>query len=311
MRARPFIAAAALSCLGLSGCIISSSGTDEGGSDADLLRECRGEASAPEHVRIVEDYDQSIHEMVACGGLNVTLMASVTSGIIDAIIDNRPDATPPQWEFRAEGVYYTNNADAEMTTTFYANEDFSFAAQGEVLRENLFLVDTYLVGARVEADFDINDPLATTVRLTFDAPGPYVELLGYGDAPQSPIELDTSAWDRVQDALGALVFDSQVSVDDQQSVSTVRYDVHTTQMPASALLSGTGMGYELDMADASREDLGQSLVVENWGIEFVDANPGALTGAIDFRVEGGEFEYYGSLVYADSTYGEPEYRCDP
>jgi hypothetical protein len=306
MWGRFFVGATAVGCLGLSGCVIESS--EEG---SDLLRECRGSADAEQHVEIVVDYDQSIHEMVACGGLNVTLIVSVTSGIIDAIIDNNPDATPAEWEFQGDGTYYTNSADAEMTTRFYANQDYSFAAQGEVLTENLFRVDTYLVGARVEADIDISDPFSSSVSLTFDDVGPYVELLGYGEAPESPIMLDTSAWDRVQTALGGLVFDSQVSVFDEQSVSTVRYDVHTTQMPASALISGAGMGFELDMADANRTDIGQSLVVENWGIEFVDANPGALTGAIDFRVEGGEFTYYGSLTYDNDTFGTPAYRCDP
>lgn len=306
MRGRFFVGAVALGCFGLSGCVIEGSG-----EESDLLRECRGSADAEEHIEIVVDYDQSIHEMVACGGLNVTLVVSITSGIIDAIIDNNPDATPPQWEFRGDGTYYTNNANAEMTTHFYTNRDYSFAAEGELLTENLFRVDTYLVGARVEADFDLSDPFATSVTLSFDSAGPYIELLGYGEDPQNPIELDTSAWDRVRAALGGLVFDSEVSVFDEQSVSTVRYDVHTAPMPASALISGAGMGYELDMADANREDNGQALVVENWGIEFVDANPGALTGAIDFRVEGGEFTYYGSLTYDDDTFGTPAYRCNP
>ncbi len=314
MRGRSFIAAVSLGCLGLSGCLLTTSGTDDdgdtAGSDADLLRECRGEADANEHIRIVEDYDQSIHEMVACGGLNVTLMVSVTTGIVEALINNSTDATPAEWEFR-DGTYYTDNANADMTTTFYANQDFGFAAQGEALTENLFQVETYLVGARVEADIDINDPFASTVSLTFTGTGPYVELLGYGENPQSPIMLDTSAWDRIEAALGSLVFDSQVTVNDQQSVSTVRYDVHTNQMPASSLISGGSMGYELDMADASRDDISQSLVVDNWGIEFADSNPGALTGAIDFRVEGGEFPYYGSLTYDNDTFGTPAYRCNP
>lgn len=300
-----FVCVGLLGLATLSGCIISPSDGDD-----DLLRECRGSADAEAHVEIVVDYDQSIHEMVACGGLNVTLISSVTVGIVDAIIDNRPDATPPDWEFRGDGVYYTNGGGAEMTTQFYANTDFSFAAAGDPLTENLFRVDSYLVGARVEANIDINDPLSSSVELTFDGVGPYVELLGYGENPTSPIALDTSAWDRVQASLGSLEFDSEISVDDTQSVSTVRYDVQTGRMPASSLLTGAGMDYELVMASATRDDLGQALIVEDWGIEFVDANPGALNGAIEFRVEGDAFEYFGSLTYENDTFGTAEYRCE-
>ncbi|MGH1345042.1 MAG: hypothetical protein ACRBN8_26010 [Nannocystales bacterium] len=295
---------ATLGLLGLGGCLSSSD------DDSDLLRECRGGADAEAHVEIVVDYDQSIHEMVACGGLNVTLVSSVTVGIVDAIIDNRSDATPSDWAFQGDGVYYTNGGGAEMTTRFYANTDFSFAASGDVLTENLFLVDSYLVGARVEANIDISDPFSSSVELIFDDVGPYVELLGYGENPTSPIALDTSAWDRVKASLGSLDFDSDITVDDTQSVSTVRYDVKTGRMPASSLLSGAGMGYELQMASATREDLGQSIIVEDWGIEFVDANPGALNGTIEFRVEGDAFDYLGSLTFENDTYGTPEYRCE-
>ncbi len=293
-----------MGCLGLSSCFAT---TDDAGN---LLRECRGEADADAHVEIVVDYDQSIHEMVACGGLNVTLVTSVTSGIIAAFVNNRPDATPRDWDFQGDGLYYTDGAGAQMTTRFFADADYSFAASGEPLTENLFLVDTYLVGARVEADIDIDDPLSSSVRITFDEPGPYAELLGYGEAPTSPIELDGGAWDRIEAGLRSLEFESEVSVDDVQSVSTVRYDARTSRMPVSGLLSGVGMGFELQMADASREDLGQSLIVEDWGIAFADRNPGALDGIIEFRVEGDAFTYYGSLSYDNDTYGTPRYTCE-
>ncbi len=305
-----WIRSSTLGSFALSGCLLSPSGDSSSAGDENLLRDCRGDANAQAHVDIAVDYDQSIHEMVACGGLNVTLVSSVTVGIVDAIIDNRSDATPTDWEFQGDGVYYTNGGGAEMTTRFYANADFSFAAAGDTLTENLFLVDSYLVGARVVANIDISDPFSSSVELTFDDVGPYVELLGYGENPTSPIALDTSAWDRVKASLGSLDFDSDISVDDTQSVSTVRYDVKTGRMPASSLLSGAGMGYELQMASATREDLGQSLIVEDWGIEFVDGSPGALTGTIQFRVEGDAFDYFGSLTYDNDTFGTPEYRCE-
>lgn len=303
------------SSLATSGCVITSSGLDEGsqsGTDEERspLEPCSGDADEADATLIVDDYDQSIHEMVACGGLSVALCGAITTGIVDAIINNRADATPDDWEYRGEGTYYTNSAMAEMTTHFYLAQDMSFGREGDALQENLFLVSTYLQGARVELEVDTNNPLASRTLLHFDAAGPYIELLGYGAEPQSPIEIDTSAWGRIEDGLGALLFDSDIQVDDTQSVSTVRYHVTTTRMPATSLINGGAMGYELQMADASRADTSQNLMVDNWGVEFTDgASSGALSGRIDFSVDGGDFEYEGSLVYDDSSFGTPEYRC--
>lgn len=318
---RRFVALSALIALA-PGCVISASGSGTDPDDADdptageselhALEACRGEASdedLEEAVVIVGDYDQSIHEMVACGGLSVVLVSAITSGIVEAIIDNKSDATPDEWEFQDDGVYFTNSAMADMEARFYLAEDFAFGKAGDPLTENLFLVSTYLTGARVEIEFDINDPLSTSGELHFDGVGPYVELLGYGPDPQSPINITTQTWNNIQDNLAAIEFDSDVQVADTQSKSTVLYHVTTNRAPASTLLTGGSMGFELQMADASRGDLSQNLVVENWGIDFVDQGGGALDGAIDFRVEGGPLDYEGSLVYDNSTFGDPELRC--
>ncbi len=312
--------------LATSGCQISSSADDDAG-DTDAaddssgsddgppaqenveLDDCKGDNDVEDNIVIVGDYDQSIHEMVACGGLNLTLVAAITTGIVEAVIDNRSDATPDDWEYQGEGTYYTNGAMAEMTTQFFLAEDFEFGSAGDVLTENLFDVRTYLVGARVEAEFDINDPLSTSAELHFDGVGPYVELLGFGPDPQSPIAVDLSTWDDIQDALGNIEFDSDIQVDDTQSRSTVRYHVTTSRMPASGLLNGNAMGYDLQMADATRGDISQTLVVDNWGIDFVSGGSGALDGQIDFRVEGGSFGYEGALIYEESTFGIPQLRC--
>ncbi len=316
-----------LTALLAPGCLITPASNDDDGIDEadsaedsegaegddetpqEQLRECREDHDVDDATQIVSDFDLSIHEMIACGGLSVTLCSSIVSGIVDAIVDNRSDATPDGWRFEGDGLYTSDAAGAEMTTRFYLASDYSFGRAGDPVQENLFEVTTYLSGARVSVDFDPSDPLSTEAQLHFDAPGPYVELLGFGADPQSPISLSLNAWDQAQDQLGTLLFESEITVSDPQDQTTVRYDVQTTRMSAAALLGAAPMEFELLGADASRADLGQELVVDDWGVEFVSGNVGALEGVVDFHVEGGPLSYLGALIYENSTYAEIDLSC--
>ena len=318
------------SALGSSGCIITSSDDDDGSSaDTDDtfdpsdsagssdssdtagsidFQECRGDATDAEvtdTIAIVDAYDQSLHEMVACGGLNVLLCTSVVSGVVEAIIDQRNDATPDDWEYQGEGVYYTSGAMADMTTRFYLSEDFEFGQSGDLVTENLFLVDSYLVNARLV----VTDVLSGEGELRFDAPGPLVELLGYGPNPESPLSVSLNDLTSIEGKLGALEFDSNVQVEDPRDSGTIIYHLKTERMPAAALINGSAMGYELEMASGNRESLGQELIVDDWSIEFVNGSVGALQGTIDFHVDGNHFDFAGTMVYNNSTYADPELSC--
>ena len=69
------------------------------------------------------------------------------------------------------------------------------------------------------------------------------------------------------------------------------------------------MGFELDRADAAREDLSQDLIVDDWAVEFVNGNIGALQGTIEFHVDGGPFGYGGALNYDNATYADIDLEC--
>lgn len=307
-----------LSVLLAPGCLILGSDDDDSTGNASgsggtpeppLLEACRGDSDADDTAQIAHDFEGSIHEMVACGGLTVTLCSSIVYGVIDAVIDNRSDATPDGWTFEGDGVYTSNAAGASMTTRFYLADDYGFGKAGDPLTENLFLSTSYLRGASIEIDFDPSDPLSSATYLHFEEPGPYVELLGFGPAPQSPIRVGGNTWSQIQAQLGTLEFESEIAVDDPQNLSTVRYEVETPRMPASVLLGGGPMEYTLIRADASRGDLEQDLVVDEWGVEFVSGGVGALEGTVTFHVEGGPFAFLGALEYRNSTYGEVDLEC--
>lgn len=272
--------------------------------DSGALQACSNGADVSDAARITAEYGDSLHEMVACGGLAVALCNGVASGIVNAIITSSNDATPDGWTFETGGTYRTSGEGVMMTTQFFTAEDFDFAAAGELVTDNVFLVENYVVGAQVNVNLSNG-----RTTLSFDSTGPLVALLGYGTEPTSPIELTLSDIGEIEDRLAALEFEAKVVVDDVREFGTIQYDTETPRLPVKSLLTGSGMRYDLIKADGTRADLSQALVVDAWDIEFVDEGGGALNGKSEFRVVGGEFDYQGVTTFDNSTLPETELSC--
>jgi len=287
-------------------CLLSGLGGDGGALSEELepLRSCGDDDQIEETTEISLAYAESLHEMVACGGLAVALCNGVVSGIINAILESRTDATPESWSYEAGGTYRTEGEGVVMTTQFFLAEDFEFGRSGDLVTDNVFDTENYLVGAAVNVDLSTG-----RTTLSYDSTGPLVELLGYGAEPPNPIELSINDLETLDDKLAALEFEADVDVDDVRDNGTVRYHVVTPRLAASALLGGAGMTYELVEADGERSETGQSLVVDEWTVVFVDENPGALDGSSRYHVTGGAFEYDAVATFERSTVAETTYSC--
>lgn len=295
-------------------------GTDDAGDDgagdgmvvADdddalaALASCRGDADDSEvldSLVITDEYGESLHEMVACGQLSVALCAGVISGIFDAIAAQSDDATPDGWEFVGEGVYRTSSSSTEMQMRFYLAEDFSFGSAGDPVRENLFLVDSYLVNAALSIDWTTG-----AAELVYDEPGPLVELLGLGVDPPNPLPVDWTDLADLQTKLRALEFEGDIVVLDPREHSTIAYDLHVPRQTADSLVSGTSpMRFQLTNADGDRADLGQTIVMRDFDVAY--ANHGTLDGSVDFTAQGGPVDYDAYLEWNDTPFPTRTVSC--
>lgn len=296
------VALATMSTFG-AGCILGGVGSDDEGEYGEQVRACStGDVRVT--LEIVDAYADSLHEMVACGGLAVSLCNGVVSGIVNAMLDGSTDATPSGWSFEADGTYRTEGDGVVMTTQFFLDEDFEFAASGALVTDNVFLVDNYLVDAAVNIDLSTG-----RTTLSYSETGPLVELLGYGAEPPNPIALTLADIETLDDKLGALQFEADVVVDDVRDEGTVHYHVVTPRLAASALLTGAGMRYELEKADGTRDSENQALTVDEWTIEFVDEGGGALNGSSSYTVAGGDFDFTGVARFDNSSVAENTVSC--
>ena len=110
-------------------------------------------------------------------------------------------------------------------------------------------------------------------------------------------------------SLDGIYLSSLVSVDDQQMDSIVRYSVATPPESVVAMAQNqTSLEYEI-LSLSAENSSGQSLELSEggWQIQFAEGNH--LDGSVEYEVSGGDFDYLGISVYADSSYAEASYRC--
>lgn len=292
-----FTGGAVALCLGVTapGCLLFG-GSAERQEQVDNLRECRDGASddeALETIFITEEYGDSLHEMVACGNLTVLFATRVLGGIIESVQQGSQGKTPDGWNFE-DGVYHTEATGVTM--------DLELFWEGEAVLDNVFLVDSFLVGA--SASLQSNGSLS----ISYESTGPLVELLGFGAEPENPLVLSLSDADEIARSFGKLELETTIVVDDNREKTTVHYEVDSDRKSAEAIVGDGGLTYSLVEADASREDLAQTLTVREWTIEFVDH--ALLAGYSDFTVEGNHFDYEGRLTFENSTFPERELSCN-
>ena len=263
---------------------------------ADNLADCSGDADNEQvldTILISEEYGDSLHEMIACGNLTLLLAGRIIAGVIEAIQAGSQGATPDGWSFDG-GVYTTEATGVVMTLELFRD--------GQRLEQNVFLVESFLVGASASLQGD------GSVEIEFESTGPLVELLGFGDAPESPLTVSLNDLNGVGVELGKLELATKIVVDDTQGeTSVVHYELDSERQTISDILESGGIVYSLVEADATREDLEQDLTVREWEIDFVDH--GVLDGYSLFDVTGDHFTYTGRISFDHSAIPERELEC--
>lgn len=283
---------------------------------ADQVSDCTESLDAREisaNLDLVESLDLSVHELVACGGITVRVVGVLVQGVIEMIVDNDDDITPDGLVFEGEGTYRSTasdpNQDTDMLLKFYDTS----SGEAVPIPDDVFLASTYLVNARAETVFEVDEdnPLNSTayLEIEFDAVGPQVELLGFGANPESPIRIESSELDEVSLDLDDVELVTEVTVVDDRDDASVSYDVETGPDQVLDIFDGTRLDYRIIDVTGANQTLGQALTLaENgWKIEFAGGNN--LVGTIDFSMKGGAFDYDGQFTYESTSYADIQLTC--
>lgn len=284
------------------------------------LQQCASgltDAEILDHIRIVDDYNRSLHELVACGSMTWKLFEAFQA-VVAGLITGTPAEIPSGITYDPATSMYLVQPDGYSTPImkigFYAKVDSSLGATDELIEHDFFQTDNYLTDVKSPLE-GISNPLeVTSANLEFGAAGPLVELLGFGAAPASPIELDSSVIfapkklaAKFSDLVAAKLL---VDIKDTQSQTTkIDYQVESPPEAMLALFNSKNMSYEVKGVSGSRSELSQALANTKWTLEFVNGSPGALVGTVEFTVSGGKLPFSGYLTYQNTQWGKPTIYC--
>ena len=255
-------------------------GTAPGEATVDV-EECADGADVDETTLIVWELEDSVHEMITCGSLTFQLIFALVDTAQTLLTE--PSSLPSAFSY-ADGAYTTTGEGVSMDLVFRYGPDTPGGQAGDDIAHNLFVLDSYLVGADAVKDGEV-------VVVTFSEPGPLAPMLGRGASPQSPLTLTETDLALLSSNLSSVKIKAQIHVDDEVVTSVITYDIDNPAVFVLDALLGLQMNMELvSAASGARADLGQQLQSTTWDIAYGEVT-GTLEGTIEADVTGGPFDF--------------------
>lgn len=241
---------------------------------------------------ISDDLSESLHELVVCGGLQASIVGALLDATFNLLQDPNGEVLPEAFSYEGEGVYRTTGKSTTMDVTFVLGHDTSFGKKGDVVKENLFVMSSYLVGAKTKVDL-----LEQQAEVSYTATGPLVELMGFGATPPNPIVVKLSDASKLQKELQSLEVEGVVTVKDPRTYATIAYDVTFARAPLLDAIGATGSAIDVVSLSGTRGGLGQTLESTSWVVRY-DGEADAIEGAFAYKVDGKHFPFLGAVTWS-------------
>ena len=274
------------------------------------LESCTSGLSSEEieaELAIVRAFEQSLHEMIICGGLTVSYSVSFVDVLVNTALSK--GTSPKGFRHLGGGRY---DAGGIMVVSLHLPYDTSFGQTGDIIPFDVFDPASYFTGLRAaaRATVDIFGNTSTELQLGFSETKPGFELLGAAATTESSITLD---FDQMVEALGQVQVRSRFEgTSDQVGDVTVKYMMQDAgAVTVADLIHGGTMSTELMDVTATRESSAQRIEVTRWAMEYGGGSAGTLDGEIEFRVVGGAFPYTAHFVYPHRKSPDVTLGCEP
>ena len=261
-------------------------------------------------LEIGTDFRESCHELIVCGGLATSLGSAVVNVLLRAALGGSSiDVT-----YKGKGTYTFGSgtdggAGTSMDIVTRLGSDTSFGKTGDIIDFSLLDVASYFSGAKVTASAKFGTSgTSYGLGITFTGTGPGLELLGLGATPVSPFSVDS---DKVRASLGKILIETHIKQDDKKGHAVFAYDVAGASQPLSALLDGDATPFLLTGLTGGRADLGQTMTVSQWQINYLDTgSSGFMNGTLGFKITGGKLPFSATFNYPNRKTPDVTLSCN-
>jgi hypothetical protein len=224
------------------------------------IETCTGGLSSAEieaELDMARAFEDSLHEMIICGGLSASYSVSFVDVLINAALG--ASTNPAGFAYLGRGIY---DAGGNMTISLHLPYATSFGRVGDVIPFDVFAPANYFADLTVvaTATVDLFGNTTTELQIEFSEAGPGFELLGLAAVSGDRI---TVRFDDIVAALGEiLVRTSFVVTNNQRDGVTVQYLMeNVVDVTVADLIYGGSLPMELVDVVARRAGSSQRIEV--------------------------------------------------
>lgn len=315
-----------------SSCTLSPAGSSgptggDGSSDRSrpALRCAPEEPDWSEVELLYADTEQSVHELITCGGLQVRIASNI---VLMLIASNEDLFKDEERAFVSSLVVnpFMQAQDGTWSMDIGGSTGSTFALSffepdgGALVTEDVFDLDSYLSGVHIQTEVGFDEMISNPTRkhdfvFRWEAEGPLARLMNGGEPLPDGFTLQLSLSDfqsATPDDFGPfssvfeLEVESVVHYYDERDDTIIEYDVAATRDALGAIARSQSLGFDVQRIAASADRL--ALEGDTQSLTFVRL--GELAGRIDYELSGDSVHI---LVTSDfgqgAAYPEAEWSC--
>ena len=293
---------------GCGGARISAGISDELTDPAALAACVKGDVRA--NLAIVSDLRDSYHEMIVCGGLQLSFQNDLVNVLANAALGRSPVA---QLRYQGNGVFATPNGMMLIKTSL---------PDGRPLSANPLDPSSYMVGLHVTANatgmvdaaltgggaWGVLKKASANLDVQFSARGPLFDLLG-PEFARSGFRLVLEPKKLAKAIAKSLMIANRISVDNTHGGTTIHYLLDGAPQPLSDAMDKKAVPMTLSSILATHEATGQSIRITEWTMQFKGDGGKVLDGTIALEVDGGDFPYAVRFTYPHRMEPDIDLTC--
>jgi hypothetical protein len=252
--------------------------------------------------RLYDTTEQSVHELVTCGGLQVRMASNIVTMLIASNEDLFKDEERGYIEqFTLNPFTHTEDGTWSMAISESPGSTFTLSfydpRSGEQIVEDVFDLDSYLEGVHIQTEIGFDEMLAHAAEkhsfvFTWEAEGPLAHLVNGGQPLPDSFELQLSINDFLASQPSdfgpmASVFELEVDsvvtfLDERSADSVVEYRVNALRDRLDSIAVGQTLDFDVERLEGRSQQLKLAGNAED--LRFVGV--GTLAGRIDYELTG-------------------------